>query len=291
MRYTFNEEKMYNLLQNFYNLMNGRYTLFDNQKKLVFSVGKQSTFCEKIIMTRIGSANCEADDILHLEKAVVEDTKGVYVYICHCGVLNSIIPIRDENGLMGYLVFGQFIDDSSVHEQWEYIQNRLQFFPELDLQEMKTCFSTLPQYSINTIISCSDVLSACTEYIRRECFVPIESKNLDDLLTNYIASNYSRQLSLKTIADNMHVSKSKLCSIAASRGTTITHLINEQRMKAAAIRLVTTSNRISEIATEVGIDDYNYFTKLFRKHYNCTPKDYRREHAFTIRVDKNLYLK
>ena len=39
--------------------------------------------------------------------------------------------------------------------------------------------------------------------------------------------------------------------------------------------LTDTNIPIYQIANEVGIDDYNYFTKIFKKEIGITPKDFR----------------
>jgi len=40
------------------------------------------------------------------------------------------------------------------------------------------------------------------------------------------------------------------------------------------ILMKTTNKSVKEIAFEVGIGDPNYFTKIFKKHYGVTPKNY-----------------
>lgn len=48
------------------------------------------------------------------------------------------------------------------------------------------------------------------------------------------------------------------------------------RLAKAAERLLNTDARVSEIAAECGFPDSNYFSRQFRKHYNCSPRDYRK---------------
>ena len=46
--------------------------------------------------------------------------------------------------------------------------------------------------------------------------------------------------------------------------------------KVACDLLRNTEDRVSDIATEVGIPDYNYFTKVFKKAMGVTPREYRK---------------
>jgi AraC-like DNA-binding protein len=49
-------------------------------------------------------------------------------------------------------------------------------------------------------------------------------------------------------------------------------------MDHAAYLLLSTSLPICEIARACGIPDYNYFSKLFKKEYGCSPTVYRKRH-------------
>ncbi|MCR5008266.1 MAG: helix-turn-helix transcriptional regulator [Oribacterium sp.] len=60
-------------------------------------------------------------------------------------------------------------------------------------------------------------------------------------------------------------------------GTTPISFLNDYRLKQAAILLASTSSTVQEISNSVGIDDANYFVKLFRKKYEMTPTEYRRQ--------------
>lgn len=47
----------------------------------------------------------------------------------------------------------------------------------------------------------------------------------------------------------------------------ISEHIRRMRVKVACDLLRNTEDRVSDIATEVGIPDYNYFTKVFKKRW------------------------
>ena len=47
------------------------------------------------------------------------------------------------------------------------------------------------------------------------------------------------------------------------------------RLGKAAERLLKTEASIAEIAAECGFPDSNYFSRQFRRHYHCSPRDYR----------------
>ena len=59
-------------------------------------------------------------------------------------------------------------------------------------------------------------------------------------------------------------------------GITINHLITQKRLQQAKVLLRNTDKSISEIAEAVGFVNYNYFSRIFKKYYHMSPRDYRK---------------
>lgn len=71
--------------------------------------------------------------------------------------------------------------------------------------------------------------------------------------------------------------KTRLYQLCKARlGKTIVQLLNERRLEAAKELLTTTNQTVQFIADTVGIPDFNYFTKLFRRYEGFTPSEYRK---------------
>ena len=60
---------------------------------------------------------------------------------------------------------------------------------------------------------------------------------------------------------------------------TPTTYLNQLRVKQAETLLLNGSATIGEISFAVGIEDANYFVKLFKKYNGQTPSEYRRSHT------------
>lgn len=58
-------------------------------------------------------------------------------------------------------------------------------------------------------------------------------------------------------------------------GRGFTDLLNQVRVDRATELLRKSNLSLSQIAFEVGFSDQSYFTKVFRRHMRCTPRDYR----------------
>ena len=83
-------------------------------------------------------------------------------------------------------------------------------------------------------------------------------------------------LRLKTIAEKLNVNGSYLSSLFHKEyGCTLTEFVNSQRIDHAILLLQNTSRPVQTIAAECGIQDVNYFIKLFKKYTGFTPSRYR----------------
>ena len=93
---------------------------------------------------------------------------------------------------------------------------------------------------------------------------------------NYIKDNYREKISVEDIAAQVQLSSSHLLAVFKKElGVSPISFLNSYRMSIAAEQLQGTTKSISQIASEVGIDDSIYFNKMFRKHYQMSPTEYR----------------
>jgi len=99
-------------------------------------------------------------------------------------------------------------------------------------------------------------------------------RNLDRLNTviQYIQDNYQETISIKQLADLIHLSEYHFCHIfKESIGQSPLKYINEVRLKKAYNLLMQKDMTIAEIAARVGFQDYNNFSRLFSKYYGFPP--------------------
>lgn len=109
----------------------------------------------------------------------------------------------------------------------------------------------------------------------------ISSKRYSALLEeakNYIEQNYNKDsVSLNHVADYVHISASHFSAIFSQEmGQTFISYLTEVRMKKAKELLRCSTMKTLEISLAVGYKDSHYFSYLFKKTQNCTPKEYRK---------------
>ena len=99
----------------------------------------------------------------------------------------------------------------------------------------------------------------------------------------YIDANIAGDLSLSSLAAIQNVNASDLSTqFRREVGKTLTEYVTEGRMELAARMLLTSGVQVQTIAQHCGMSDVNYFSKLFKKQYGVTPRQYRAENRHYI---------
>ena len=97
----------------------------------------------------------------------------------------------------------------------------------------------------------------------------------------YIHSHYSQQLNESILADNLHISVNYMHRLfCQDMGVTPNYYINKYRIRCARKLLIETSYSISRIAESVGFTSGDYFCRVFQKHVDCTPTQYRKRNKY-----------
>ncbi len=98
---------------------------------------------------------------------------------------------------------------------------------------------------------------------------------LKDMLF-FIQKHYMSKITLDDIANSGNVSKSTCLALFKKylRDTPTNYLIG-YRLKQAITLLSAGELPITEIAFEVGFGGVSYFAETFKKHYGCSPSEYR----------------
>jgi AraC-like DNA-binding protein len=95
----------------------------------------------------------------------------------------------------------------------------------------------------------------------------------------YINRNYRKKITLKALATFANMSESSLNRMfhLAVKESPINYC-NQLRIHKAIILLLNSNLTISEIASAVGFEDSNYFSRLFRQVIGQSPRQYRLQH-------------
>lgn len=101
-------------------------------------------------------------------------------------------------------------------------------------------------------------------------------KEMIEQTQSYIRMHLQEELKLEALAARAAISSDYLSRLFKKEtGVGINDFILEERMHLAAELLKTDELAISRVAYECGYDNYSYFTKVFKKKYGETPREYR----------------
>lgn len=91
-----------------------------------------------------------------------------------------------------------------------------------------------------------------------------------------IDASLDADLSLKRFAGELFLNTSYLSALFKKEmGMTLTDYVNKTRITHAQKLLKSTTLSIQDIAIECGIPDIHYFTRVFRKETDCSPREWR----------------
>ena len=103
-----------------------------------------------------------------------------------------------------------------------------------------------------------------------ECY----SDDIFGRLQKYIAEHYMDKLNLTQISQEIHANGSYLSRLYKTKtGQNLFDVINKMKLEKAK-EYMSQGKRIYEIAQMVGFDDVSYFSRVFRKHEGCSPREY-----------------
>lgn len=169
-----------------------------------------------------------------------------------------------------YIIMDAYIVMMSFCEKFEGIEGEMQAQSEELKNSMKT-IQTLEEIKnyirmlLKKIIGVRDTISG-----RRY-------SDIIEIAKDQIRKTYmSDEISLNTIAAEVGMSPSYFSSIFSKEmRKTFVEYLTEIRMDRAKELLMCSSMKTSEIGYEVGYKDPHYFSYIFKKTQNCTPKEFR----------------
>lgn len=142
--------------------------------------------------------------------------------------------------------------------------------------------STYFTLKIDSLNHVNSLLNLNHEIVRKYCLlVKNHSLRTYSLLVqkiiNKVDTSISENLSLSAIADELNVNASYLSTLFKKEThTTLTDYVNKKRIEHALVLLNSSTMQIQDVASHVGIQDVNYFTKIFKKMIGTTPSEYRK---------------
>ena len=149
------------------------------------------------------------------------------------------------------------------------------FMPKCISSDIRKLVSVFPQSHLSPYYHSKEKVANMLGYILFELadITAARSSNGYVLkITNYIEAHITERLSLDIISREVNLSREYTCAIFKKEtGKTLINYINERKMLLAKELIQNREMSLSSISVYLGYDNYNYFSRLFRKHFDVTP--------------------
>ena len=274
----FNIEKLDKLLYDFYLITGLTISVWDAQfRQLSYQPKKMRTFCRIIKSSPEGNRRCFlSDKELCLE---CEQTGKPATHYCHAGLIDTAIPIKFKDTIMGYIMFGQVANRDKM--KLKPILEKLSRELDLEYDILFESHNELEVYDEAKISSAANILKTATRSLWLSEYIEIGYNASASKIDSYIRTHLNDELSVKRLCEEFGISKNKLYETShQSFGMSIGEYIASARIDEAKQLLSTTDYPITQISTMVGITNYNYFTKFFKTNVGISPLKYRKSVQF-----------
>lgn len=274
---SFDIAKLNSLLKDFYQLTKIRISVFDDSLQDLTSYPPDiAPFCKLLRRSPACAAKCHACDRRSCEIAARRNT--TYVYRCHAGLTECIVPIRMENIVTGYLLFGHVFSYPSFEEGWNTIQELCKDY-DVPLSELKEACMKQPIISEDYISSASHIMKAVASFLCMERMVSLRRQTLPVQIDTYIQEHFTEKIDAVSIAHHFQIGKTKIYEIAKQNyGIGIAEYIRKLRIEKARELLINSPDLpLAEVAYACGFDDYNYFITVFKRIVGMPPGAYQKE--------------
>ena len=276
MKSNFDASRLKQFLKDFYAVVGIRISVFDDEFTLVTEYPETPpAFCAQIRKQQSGIEACIKCD----REAFMRTSRNgeAHNYICHAGLTEAITPIQLDNHIVGYAIFAHMLPQENYASSLANIYSRSRKYFDSD-EQMFDAIHALPTYPVSTINSSIRLLEAIAAFLQISKVTSWSTQDTVHQLDKFIKNNLSDDLSNKVLCRHFLISRTKLYQLSVENfGMSITQYITSLRIKKAQDLLRETKYSIKDIADKVGICDYNYFCKLFKKTTGLSPSKYRLE--------------
>lgn len=265
MKTSYNMQKLKKIVDNICNLTNISVCVADDKYNMLYRCEKgNASYCHEIQKNGIGKEKCYHSDIEMYKKCKI--SKSAVSCICHAGVLDTAVPVLKNGKIVGFIMIGRI----RCKENTDHIDSLLDWAD--NAKSIKRHYKKLTYLSEEQLSALIGLLS----YILIENAIEIDRDDLIGRVADYIDENLSEELSVDGLCLEFFVSKNLLYkAFHDNYNCTVNEYITAKRIERAK-ELLCNNKSVAQVSQEVGICNYTYFSKLFKKHTSISPLNYRK---------------
>ena len=266
-------EKLQELLWDFYNATGIPLTFYDANCNYVTGTSYNSHFCQLIRSKSEGLKRCHLSDRELLAKSL--ESRGLVAYRCHAGITYAAVPIFDNENLFGFIMIRQ----SNTINNLKPFEEIYASIADLGInkEELEHAYHNIYLFDRTKTESSFKIATMLTKYICFENMVKADYGSELERVIEYIDSHFYEEITVPKICHLFNISKTSLYNgFRMHFNMTVKEYINAQRISRAEYLLKHTKYTVYDICGKCGIDNYQYFCRLFKKMKGITPLQYRK---------------
>ena len=268
----FNYEKLNGLLTDLSILIGAKVSIFDSNFQDTKAYGNtDNQFC-KLIKKHIPGA-CLKSDTTAINRCAYELSIN---YHCHFGFIEMMFK-QMINDTPIYVCIGPFRDPKTKDKDIK----RIREFCELthcNFKEILNYYNGTPLFSDEKYESIKSLTSAIFEHAKETKIIAIKEDFFESDIDPFLKANYAKNYTIGELCDIFAVPQKKFHSVVKkSTGLSPKQYITKIKIDKAFEEIILTTKDLQVISSDVGIDDYNYFIKVFKSLRGHTPKYFRAE--------------
>lgn len=272
----FDLEELLDVLKDFYRITRIRIAVFDEQfRELIAYPETRPAFCRLIRSCEAGRCACAQRDQNACRFA--SGQRSAYVYRCHAGLTETIMPLYVGDVLAGYLLFGHIFSYDSHDTGWEQIRQSCREYP-LDFAALEAACRAMPQRDADYIKSAARILHATASYLALERIAVLREGSAAARLDEYLNHHYTEALDTHSICQALQLGRTRLFQLCRQMyGVGPAERIRTLRIsKAKELLEHQQEMHVAEIAQACGYSDVSYFIAVFVREVGVPPGRYRK---------------
>jgi AraC-like DNA-binding protein len=197
--------------------------------------------------------------------------------------METIMPITYEDTIIGYMQIGQFKDKEEIYSSEEKAKNSLEKYG-FNTAHALDLYKNLPVVSQEKLSALKEILMILIKNFWEEGLIRHNRSMLSIKIDQYIREHVKEKLLVNGLCEQFFISKNRLYEISHQWfKMTISEYITQVRIEEAKKLLTTTDLTVKEVSSAVGINDYNYFTKVFKNNVGIPPLKYKKGYPFNVK--------
>ena len=267
-------KKLIEIMKAFYQLSGIKIVIFDEVGNEVCSYPEgDCTFCRLLKGAPETSGKCESCDMHSFKES--KRAGGLKIYTCYAGLVEGCAPLKQQDKIIGYIMFGQVSDFLNRKALLQNVEELCRQF-SLPRARFVSAAKDISLKSYEEIMAAAKIFEACVSYIilndmlhGAEDRVIVESeKYVEDHISDVSVDSLCRHLGISRTA--LYKEFSEKCSEGVSS------FIKRKQFERSRSLLEKTDKSIMQISRMCGFGDYNYFSRIFKQRYGVSPRDYRK---------------